>query len=63
MKAVIRPHWSAQKKAAEMFVALKGLICRMQSHKFFDNFLRNCFLFLVQGKLIALKYAGQQLIY
>ena len=24
------------------------------SHKFFDNFLRNCFLFLIQGKFIAL---------
>ena len=34
------------------------------SHIFFDNFLGNCFiLFLIQGKLIALKYAGQQLIY
>ena len=33
------------------------------SHEFFDNFLRNCFLFLIQGKLIVLKYAGKQLIY
>ena len=33
------------------------------SHKFFDNFLRNCFSFLIQGKLIALKYAAKQLIY
>ena len=32
------------------------------SHKFFDNFLRNCFLFLIQDKLIALKYAGKQYI-
>ena len=33
------------------------------SHKFFDDFIRNCFLFLIQGKLIALKYARNQLIY
>ena len=33
------------------------------SHKFFDNFLRNCFfLFFIQGKLIALKYVGKQLL-
>ena len=30
-------------------------------HKFFDNFLRTYFLFIIQGKLIALKYEGEQL--
>ena len=33
------------------------------NHKFFDNFFKNYFLFFIQGKLIALKYAGKQLIY
>ena len=65
------PHWSAQKESCLDVRSFKGLNTIYEnisniivaSHKFFDNFLRNCFLFLIQGKLIALKYAAEQLIY
>ena len=69
--AVTLPHWSAQKESGLNVRSFKGLNTIYEnisniivaSHKFFINFLRNCFLFLIQGKLIALKYAGKQLIY
>ena len=32
-------------------------------HKFFDNLLKKLFFIIIQGKLIALKSAGKQLIY
>ena len=71
MTAVVLPHWSAQKESCLDVRSFKGLNTIYEnipniivaSHKFFDNFLRKCFLFLIQGKLIALKYAGKQLIY
>ena len=70
MAAVMLPRWSAQKESCSDVRNFKGLNTIYENifkyhctHKFFDNFLRNCFLFLIQGKLIALKYAGKQLIY
>ena len=71
MTAVMLPHWSAQKESCLDVAASKGWIRFMKiypniivaSHKYFDNFLRTVFLFLIQGKVIALKYAGKKLIY
>ena len=65
MTAEMLPHWSAQKESCLDVRSFKRLIRFMKihpniivaSHKFFDNFLRNCFLFLIKGKLLALKYA------
>ena len=64
-------HWSAQKESCLDVSSFKGLNTiyeniskyHCSSHKFFDNLKKNSFLFLIQGKLIALKYAGKQLIY
>ena len=55
-----------KKKPSEMFAASKlntsyeNII--LVSYIFWQ-FLRNCISFLIQSKLTALKYAGQQLIY
>ena len=70
--AVMLPHWSAQKESCLEVRSFKGLNTIYEniskyhciaSHKFLDNLLRNCFLFFIRDKLIALKYAGKQLIY
>ena len=53
MTAVMLRHWSAQKKAAKMLIGLNTI---------YEN-ISKYHLFLIQGKLIDLKYAGQQLIY
>ena len=59
-----------KKKPSEMFAASKGWILYKKIYQniilpsyIFWQFLRNCISFLIQSKLTALKYAGQQLIY
>ena len=52
MTAVMLPHWSAQKESRLDVRSFKGLNRFMKlypniivaSHKFFDNFLRNCLI-------------------
>ena len=51
MRAVMLPHWSGQKESCLDVRSFKGLNTIYEnisniivaSHKFFDNFLRNCF--------------------
>ena len=68
--AVMLPHWSTQKESCLDVRSFNGLNTIYEniskyhySYSFLIIFKETVFLFLIQGKFIALKYAGKQLIY